>query len=783
MTTFVLAWIVTYLLHSTLLVLGAWLLDKHWHDRPERMSAVWKTALVGGLLTATVQTGMGVAPVTGQWELLSTPVVAEASPPSSAPAVIESPAMVSSVTITRPTAEAESVIVIESVPEPVDVVPMTAHASWPPPGEFDALPFAGTTTMSEGTSSAVGSTWLPRLVPWIVGLVALIAALGLASVLAALVTLRHQLRGRRPVVDGSLRGLLDELRLRAAIRRRVPLTVASQVSVPMAVGVWRPEIVVPPAVTAELSLAHQQSLLAHELAHVLRWDPAWRLVALLVKRVMFMQPLNHLAAAKLAQTAEYLCDDWAARHTRQPLELARCLTEIATWVAQPEPVAATMSGPRSILGRRVHRLLQPVGERSRPRWLWAALGLPLMAMVFAAPGVSAHAGSSAERPEIDEPSARVVVLDDASSTAFASRDGDVIVLRDEDGALVVESVESEGSTRARRRRTRKAERRRDKDIAKARRTARREVRRAFREAKRDGEAAPSRRELEAILRRAREAEGPRHRRGVATRGGPESFELRVVTPEGAVEIRAEVPAEALEALEALEGLEALEALEVLGDGELGPMLEVIEGDVMQELEELERELKDEHGVEIHFDGPHARSEHRRQVEARTQQRESARARVEAHRAQVEAHRAQVGVHRAQVENMRAAQRRVHERQRLDAQELRRIEREVEKFERRIRREHERRAQPAPPSPGELPVVRRATPGPEAGVRRGPRTPRPAFPSRVAPPAPPRAPAAPLPPARRAPQAPDSSVVWVSSRVAPVPAPPAPPAPVVVIGPG
>ena len=75
MNAFVLAWIVTYLLHSTLLVLGAWLLDLRWRDRPERMSAVWKTALVGGVLTATLQTGLGVAPLAGHWELPS-PVAA-----------------------------------------------------------------------------------------------------------------------------------------------------------------------------------------------------------------------------------------------------------------------------------------------------------------------------------------------------------------------------------------------------------------------------------------------------------------------------------------------------------------------------------------------------------------------------------------------------------------------------------------------------------------------------------------------------------------------------------
>ena len=67
METLVLAWIVTYLLHSTILVLGAWLLERRWADRPERMSGVWKTALVGGLLTASLQIGLGVTPAAGQW--------------------------------------------------------------------------------------------------------------------------------------------------------------------------------------------------------------------------------------------------------------------------------------------------------------------------------------------------------------------------------------------------------------------------------------------------------------------------------------------------------------------------------------------------------------------------------------------------------------------------------------------------------------------------------------------------------------------------------------------
>ncbi len=380
MSSSIVAWIATYLLHSTLLVIGALLLDRWWHDRPERMSAVWKTALLGGLLTASVQTGMGGAAIGEPWVLAAPTRAVDASPPQS-PAV--------------------------SVDQRLHThAPMPAVMPLP---ERVPLSIAPTMVATHSTPSEPPPTagWLLTLVPWVLTVLVIGAVMGLLSVIAALVALRRQLRGRRPLVEGALPQLLEALRQRADVRRSVPLTVAPSVCMPMAVGVVRPEIVVPPQATVELSVVHQKSLLAHELAHVLRRDPAWRLLGLLVRRVLFFQPLNHLTTARLSQTAEYLCDDWAARHTRQPLALASCLTEIATWVAQPGPVAAGMAGPRSILGRRVHRLLSPGRSSRRPVWLRATLGLPLLGLIVAAPGVTtqARAESASLHPATAEASA------------------------------------------------------------------------------------------------------------------------------------------------------------------------------------------------------------------------------------------------------------------------------------------------------------------------------------------------------------------------------------------
>ena len=73
-------WLLTYALHSTLLLGGAWLATRRLGVRRLAVQEViWKLALVGGLATATLQLGLGVRPFGGAWAL---DLGAGAPPPS-----------------------------------------------------------------------------------------------------------------------------------------------------------------------------------------------------------------------------------------------------------------------------------------------------------------------------------------------------------------------------------------------------------------------------------------------------------------------------------------------------------------------------------------------------------------------------------------------------------------------------------------------------------------------------------------------------------------------------
>lgn len=355
------AWLLTYLLHSTLLLGAVWLLSSRLGARTLPIQeAIWRVALVGGLVTASLQLGLGLEPAVGGWKLPASPSSVLSSFPGSQGSEI-GPALAAAIE-TRPT---------EASLEPV------AAGSRKPESlrrEFWAL----------------GLTAL-----WLAGGLLLTAGLALSQL-----RLLRRLRGRREVTRGPLPTMLRRLRPRAPVR----LSASGRISVPLALGLRRPEICLPERALSELPVEHQEIVLAHELAHLERRDPLWQLGWHLTESLLFLQPLNRLARRRLQEIAEYRCDDWAVNRTGRPVGLARCLTEVAEWSVRGGAPALqpSMAAGRSGLGRRVARLLDrayPMPTIEPPRWLRPlAVGL-LVVIALVAPGVSRGGhGAAADEP-------------------------------------------------------------------------------------------------------------------------------------------------------------------------------------------------------------------------------------------------------------------------------------------------------------------------------------------------------------------------------------------------
>ena len=194
----------------------------------------------------------------------------------------------------------------------------------------------------------------------VVGLWALVAVVAVARRLHARARWVRSLGTRRPVDDGAVRALARTLGRETGVRVRV--TVSDELASPVALGTRE---VVLPRQAFGLDGPALRALVAHEVAHLARRDPLWLAACTWIEGVLWVQPLNRLARRRMREASERLCDDWAARKSGRPVDLARCLVEVASWGLAPAPVAvAGMAVRPGALEGRVRAVLD--GEAVPP---------------------------------------------------------------------------------------------------------------------------------------------------------------------------------------------------------------------------------------------------------------------------------------------------------------------------------------------------------------------------------------------------------------------------------
>ncbi len=386
------AWLVTYALHSSVILAAALLacgaLTRLARRRPVLAGAVpalreriWKAALVGGLATASLQTAAGIEPF-GLRPALFEPEVArpaDAAPAEPAPALL------------RTTAPTVPLLVLPAVEIAARMLDAAAEPSDSGVASHEpAAPLAARTAALESPAPPRA----PGLPLWI-GLMLCAWALGMACGalrwLRGWVHLRRSLAARGPVVAGTERAMFDALCARAGVED-VALSAAPRLAVPLTRGIVRREVCVPPRALTELSADELRALFAHEIAHAARRDTAWLALSRAVEVVGCLQPLNRIVARRLEDDAELLCDDRAVVLTGERLPLAACLAEVAGWfVHAPRAprLAAGMAAHGMRLTQRVERLIddahRPAPDRARPA-LALATGGVLLAVALLVPG-------------------------------------------------------------------------------------------------------------------------------------------------------------------------------------------------------------------------------------------------------------------------------------------------------------------------------------------------------------------------------------------------------------
>lgn len=230
----------------------------------------------------------------------------------------------------------------------VSLVPLTAHA----------YPVAALSSAIENRAMAVTPRPLPNILPWLV--TAWLCGVVFFSLRFAGAFLLLERHSRQPSValSASILAMAGELERQLGLRRAVRYLECGWLQVPAVVGWLRPIVFLPAAALTGLCEVQLRAVIAHELAHIRRFDPFVNLFQIMVEALLFYHPALWWLNRRIRAEREHCCDEIAVALCGNRFEYAKALTMVAEWATAP---ALAMAANRGSLSDRVFHIM---GQKS-----------------------------------------------------------------------------------------------------------------------------------------------------------------------------------------------------------------------------------------------------------------------------------------------------------------------------------------------------------------------------------------------------------------------------------
>jgi bla regulator protein blaR1 len=189
--------------------------------------------------------------------------------------------------------------------------------------------------------------WLVEL--WFAGVV----LLSLRSAGGILLVERLRRKETLPITEDLLE-ICQILQERMGLTRAVHYCESLHLDAPAVAGWIRPVVLLPVRALSGLTAAQLEAVIAHELAHIQRYDAFVNLFQVGVETLLFYHPAVWWLGKRVRAEREHCCDDAAVALCGNPLTYAHALTRMAESKAAPQ---LAMAVNRSPLVERIARLL------------------------------------------------------------------------------------------------------------------------------------------------------------------------------------------------------------------------------------------------------------------------------------------------------------------------------------------------------------------------------------------------------------------------------------------
>ncbi|WP_159107360.1 M56 family metallopeptidase [Azospirillum sp. B506] len=308
----------------------------------------------------------------------------------------------------------------------LDVRSIDAGPSWPVPMDPDWLP------------------WLAEA--WLAGVAVMAARL-----VVGLFWVRHAVKSSQSWSDPQWDARLSQLMTRLELPRSVGFRITHTILSPVTAGWWRPVVLVPAGLLARMPPDLLEAVLAHELAHIRRFDYLVNLLQTVIEVLLFFHPIVWWLSRRIRVERERIADDIAGRLIGSPRRLANALDRLSRlqqvpasdWIAQParggdlvDRIRRLVSPPPRPSGRS---MVVPIAAAGI---LPGALGAWLFWSAVLAPAITTTAGSPAggDGPMLAGIEAFIDRIGPANLLVVDETSGDRLMHRGEDSVVPIASL-------------------------------------------------------------------------------------------------------------------------------------------------------------------------------------------------------------------------------------------------------------------------------------------------------------------------------------------------------
>ncbi|MCF7956957.1 MAG: hypothetical protein K9M57_00775 [Phycisphaerae bacterium] len=131
------------------------------------------------------------------------------------------------------------------------------------------------------------------------------------------------------VGDSAILTSVENLRCRMGISRRIRVFASERLSVPAVIGVFYPVLFLPVTAISGIPAEQVNAMIAHELAHIRRYDYLVNCLQMLFEAILFFNPAVWWVSRQIRIEREACCDDRAVTATGEPISYARALVDWA----------------------------------------------------------------------------------------------------------------------------------------------------------------------------------------------------------------------------------------------------------------------------------------------------------------------------------------------------------------------------------------------------------------------------------------------------------------------